>query len=60
MFSVPKGSKLLDGITMIHFHDLARIRREYENILILWDELSDRGIPKKLLLKINILYRYLI
>jgi hypothetical protein len=32
---------------LINYDDLARVRRELENILLLVDELESKGIPKE-------------
>ena len=36
---------------MIQYCELARVRRELENILVLFDELEKRGIPKEVIVK---------
>jgi len=37
---------------VISYTNIARVRRETENILMLVDELSKRGIPKEIIVKI--------
>ena len=37
---------------MITYDNIARVRREVENLLILVDELRDRGIPKELIVNV--------
>ena len=39
---------------MIKYDNIARVRREVENLLILVDELRDRGIPKELIIDVII------
>lgn len=44
-----QGCKLQDATALIKYDSIARVRREVENLLILVDELSDRGIPKEVI-----------
>jgi hypothetical protein len=37
---------------LITYENIARVRREVENILLLVDELEDRGIPKGVIVNI--------
>ena len=37
---------------MIKYENIARVRRETENILLLIDELEKRGIPKEVIVNI--------
>jgi hypothetical protein len=37
---------------LIEYSNIARVRREVENLLILVDELRDRGIPKELIIDV--------
>jgi len=37
---------------MISYHNIARVRREVENILLLVDELENKGIPKAVIVDI--------
>ena len=39
---------------MIKYDNIARVRREVENLLLLVDELRDRGIPKELIVDVII------
>jgi hypothetical protein len=39
---------------LIEYTNIARVRREVENLLILVDELRDRGIPKDLIVNVII------
>jgi hypothetical protein len=34
---------------LINYDDLARVRRELENILLLVDELESKGVPKEVI-----------
>ena len=35
---------------MINYTELARVRRELENILLLIDELEEKGVPKGIII----------
>jgi len=37
---------------MIDYHNIARVRREVENILLIVDELENKGIPKAIIVDI--------
>jgi hypothetical protein len=39
---------------LIKYDNIARVRREVENLLLLVDELRDRGIPKELIVNVII------
>ena len=40
------GDELQNAITLIRYRGLARVRRELENILVLIDELQERGVSR--------------